>query len=44
MYPLVVTYVSVANDERSGGVNVNCPLAVLYARAAVPADAVVTLG
>ena len=44
MYPLVVTYVSVANDERSGGVNVNSPLAVLYARAADPAAAVVTLG
>ena len=43
-YPLEVTYVSVAYDERSGGVNVNYTLPLLYARAAVPTDAVVTLG
>ena len=42
-YPLEVTYVSEAYDERSGGVNVNSPLPLLYVRAAVPADAVVTV-
>ena len=43
-YPLEVTYVSVANDERSGGVIVNSQLPLLYVKAAVPTDAVVTLG
>ena len=42
-YPLVVTNDCVAYDERSGGVNVNSPLPLFYVRAAVPADAVVTL-